>query len=93
MISWYVRRFLEKIGVPEWKAFGIEIRIDRFEDWLFRHPLTYASITFDPKDCMNEWKEMSVSIDDFKFVGSSGIWRRRFVWQAKASPTKEVEKK
>lgn len=88
-LAWYVRRLLEKIGMSEWKAFGYEIKIGKFEDWLQRRPITMAMILIDPKDCMNEYKRMSASFDSFELKHVSGLWQKHFTWVAKAEVVKE----
>jgi len=89
-LAWYIQRFLEKLGMSDSQAIIKTRKIYNFEDWLLRHPITIAMITFDPKDCLNEWKEMSVSMDAFRLVRTRGRWRKVFTWSAKASP-KEKE--
>lgn len=85
--SYYLQRFLEKIGLDEGRAYLKTRKIRDFESWLYREPLTTAIITFDPKDCLNTWTEMSVSIDAFRLSNTRGRWRKNFTWTAKAVPT------
>jgi len=85
-LAHYIERFLEKLGYSDSRAIIATKPIANFEDWLLRHPITIAVITFDPKDCLNEWKEISVSMDAFRLVRTEGRWRKVFTWSAKASP-------
>lgn len=91
-LAWNIRRLLEKLGMSEWKAFGIEIKINNFEEWLSRHPISRIMIVVDPKDCLNEWKTFSVSVDEFKLASKTGRWRNSFVFTAKATPVVEKSK-
>jgi len=88
-LAWYIERFLEKLGYSDSRAIIATKPIANFEDWLLRHSITNVMITFDPKDCLNEWREMSVSMDAFRLVKTEGRWRKVFTWQAKASPKRE----
>lgn len=90
--SWYIERLLEKIGLPNGEAYLKTKKIRDFESWITRESITVVVITFDPKDCLNEWKEISVALDSFRLEKTYGRWQKHFIFQSKASPTTENNK-
>jgi len=83
-LSYYIRQVLEKLGMSEGKAFGYELKVQKFEDWLHRHPITNCYITFDPI-FDDKFHRYSTAIDAFELKHTSGIWQKHFTWMAKAS--------
>jgi len=86
--SWYVGRFLEKLGMSEGKAFTIQNKIYKFEDWLFRHPITILWITIPDEAIDNKWHNCEASFDNVKFANKSGVWRKTVVFMVKAKVEK-----
>lgn len=84
--SWYFRLFLEKLGMSEWKAFGYENKISRWEEWILRHPITILSVSLPTEIADNKWHKVTASLDNthVKLVSETGIWRKTYIWQSMA---------
>lgn len=89
-IPFRIRLLLEKLGVREWKAFQIENKLDKWEDWLLRRTINNLVVTL-PETPNNEWTKVSASLDNtnVKLVSKTGIWRKTYVWQSMAKVEKE----
>ena len=83
-LVWYVQRFLEKLGMSDYKAMLKTKKIRDFEDWLLRHPITILCITI-PDDAMdNKWHKCTASFDEVKFQNTHGRWRKVITFMVKA---------
>jgi len=69
--------------MSEWKAFGYENKIVKFEEWVRRYPITNCMIAFDPV-FDDKFHQYSVATDKFELKHTSGIWQKHFTWYAKA---------
>jgi len=83
-LYWRIGRLLEKLGMSEGKAFTIQNKIYKFEDWLFRNPITILCITLPDNIADNKWHNCEASFDNVKFANKSGIWRKTIVFSVKA---------
>jgi len=88
-LYWRIGRLLRKLGMSEGRAFTIENKICKFEDWLLRHPITILMITLPTEAMDNKWHQCEASFDDVKFENKSGIWRKTIVFMVKAKVEKD----
>ncbi len=89
-LSWQIRRLLEKLGVSDWKAFTVENKILKIEEWIKRKHITNLMITFDPT-MDNQYHTYSASLESFKLAHVDGIWQKHFTFVAKANIVEEKE--
>lgn len=83
-LYWRIGRLLEKLGMSEGRAFTIQNKIYKFEDWLFRHPITILMITLPDSIADNKWHNCEAAFDNVKFANKSGIWRKTIIFSVKA---------
>lgn len=87
-LYWRIGRLLQKLGMSEGRAFTIENKIYKFEDWLFRHPITILMITLPNNIVDNKWHNCEASFDNVRFANKSGIWRKTIMFTVQAKVEK-----
>ena len=83
-LSWRIGGLLEKLGMSEGRACHIQYKIDKFEDWLLRHPITNLVITIPDNAMDDKWHRCTASFDEVKFSNQHGRWRKVITFMVKA---------
>ena len=87
-LSGYIGRLLEKLGISEWDAMRLELKMVKFEEWILRHPVTSVYITFEPI-LDDKYHKYSASIEQLQMKHTSGMWQKHFTFFAKAQVEQE----